>query len=353
MTPPLLPASAAPFAPRASSISVVLGSKVEPWLTQTLKRIKRDEQRCDNRLKQLRFDSVSQHQRYLTETLSSPNAIWTLTSIMLPKTPEADFKCDANNPLEDIMDYEIIHIEAYVVYIDMVLRQEVAYKLTKDTIDALAEHHTKVYRVNVSNTCDWSDREQWCKNLHGYFVQKINKYVFRTHVSALEGLEEGGTGELINGKSEEVKTEILSLIEHPRPCVGDVTQQTSVFLMDNAWPQLGIPSSQLPVELRGVPLSNFSVASPTGTDNCFVWVPSSVFTQLQSTVDLPYNWPQKAALISVLSLSSVSAAVYYNIGMAMSGMGDSCIFCSGQCQECAAMYVFTIPRGESLSSVVV
>ncbi|KAL6353671.1 hypothetical protein LRP88_12984 [Fusarium phalaenopsidis] len=105
MTPPLLPASAAPFAPRASSVSVVLGWKVEPWLTQTLKRINREEERRDNRVKQRRFNSVPQHQRYLTETLSSPNAIWTLTSIMLPKTPEADFKRDANNPLlEAIMN---------------------------------------------------------------------------------------------------------------------------------------------------------------------------------------------------------------------------------------------------------
>ncbi|TKA28066.1 hypothetical protein B0A49_13971, partial [Cryomyces minteri] len=36
----LLPASAAAFAPR-SAPTVVLSSKVEPWLTQTLKRINR------------------------------------------------------------------------------------------------------------------------------------------------------------------------------------------------------------------------------------------------------------------------------------------------------------------------
>ncbi|KAJ3454323.1 hypothetical protein MRS44_018217 [Fusarium solani] len=137
MLVPLLPASAAAFAPRASSVSVVLGSKVEPWLTQTLKHI--------NRVKQRRFNSVPQHERYLTETLSSPNAIWTLTSIMLPKTPEADFKREANNPfVEAIMNYEIIHIEGYVVCIDMVLRNKVIYKLTKDTIDALIEHHKEV-----------------------------------------------------------------------------------------------------------------------------------------------------------------------------------------------------------------
>lgn len=41
MPPQLLPASAAAFAPRASAVNVVLGSRVEPWLTQTLKRINR------------------------------------------------------------------------------------------------------------------------------------------------------------------------------------------------------------------------------------------------------------------------------------------------------------------------
>ncbi|KAI8648152.1 hypothetical protein LRP88_00071 [Fusarium phalaenopsidis] len=345
MVVPLLPASAAAFAPRASPVIVVLGSKVKPWLTRTLEHV--------NRVKQRRLNSVPRHQRYLTETLSSPNAIWILTSIMLPKTPEADFKREANNPLvEAIMNYEIIHIEGYVVCIDMVWRNKVTYKLTEGTIGTLIEHHKEVCCVDVANTCGWRDGGQWCKELHENFVQAINKFVFHADVSALEGLEEGGTGELLDDKREKVKNEILSLMEHPHPRVGGVTQQTSVFLMDDAWPQLGIPSSQPPVELRGVPPSSFSVASPTGTDNCFVWVPTPAFTQSQLTADLPYNWPQEAALISALSLSSMPATTHYGVGMAMSRMGDSCSFCSSQCQECAAKHVFTIPRGDSLSVVV-
>ncbi|KAJ3453086.1 hypothetical protein MRS44_018741 [Fusarium solani] len=359
MLVPLLPASAAPFAPRASSVSVVLGSKVEPWLTQTLKRINREEQRRHNRVKQRRLNSAPQHQGYLTETLSSPNAIWTLASIMLPSTPEADFKGDANNLFVGaIMNYKIIHIEGYVVCIDMVLRNKLTYKLTKDTIDTLIEHHREVYCVDVANTCDG---EQRCKKLHEEFVQTINKFVFHADVSALEGLEEGGTGELLNGESEKVKNKILSLMEHPHPRVGDVTQQTPVFPKDNAWLQHGMPSSQLPVELWGVPSSSSSVASPASTDNCLVCVsmaqsnpaPAPAFTQPHSTTHLSYNLPQETALIFALSLSSMSAATHYGVGMAMSGMGDSCSFCSGQCQECAAMHVFTIARGDSLSSVVV
>ncbi|KAI8648274.1 hypothetical protein NCS55_01496300 [Fusarium keratoplasticum] len=344
MLVPLLPASAAAFAPRPSSVIVVLGSEVEPWLTQTLKRINRTEQR--------RFNSVPQHARYLTETLSSPNAIWTLTSIMLPKTPEADFKREA------IMNYKIVHIEGYVVHVDMVLRNEVAYKLTKDTIETLIEHHREVYCVDVANT---RYGEQRCKKLHGEFVQAINKFVFHTDVSALEGLEDGGTGELLNGKREKMKSDILSLMEHPHRRVDDVTQQTSVFPKNNAWPRPDMPSIQLPVVLWGVGPSSSNIASPASTDNCLFCVPMAqsnpapapVFTQPHSTTHLSYNSPQQTAFISALSLSSMSAATHYDVGMAMSGMGDSCSFCSGQCQKCAAMHVFTIPWGDSLSSVVV
>ncbi|KAL6353670.1 hypothetical protein LRP88_12983 [Fusarium phalaenopsidis] len=239
----------------------------------------------------------------------------------------------------------------------MVLRKEVAYKLTKDTIDALAKHHKKVYCVNVANTCDWPDRKQWCKKLHEYFIQEINKIVFRTHVSALEGLEEGGTGELINGKSEEVKGKILSLIKHPRPRVGDVTQQTSVFPEDNAWLQHGMQSSQLPVELWGVPPSSSSVASPASTDNCLVCVsmaqsnpaPAPAFTQPHPTTSLSYNSPQETALIPTMPLSGISAAAQCGVSMAMSEMGGSYSFGWDRYQKCAA----TILQEDSLSSVVV
>src|SRR3954454_5730486 len=112
----LLPASAAAFAPRASSVNVVLGSRVEPWLTQTLKRI--------NRIKRP-LNSVPQHQRCLTETLSSPNAIWTLASVMLPKAPDSELRKDSTPLIEAIFNYQLVHLEAYIVHVDMVLRSEV------------------------------------------------------------------------------------------------------------------------------------------------------------------------------------------------------------------------------------
>ncbi|EOO02746.1 hypothetical protein UCRPA7_1726 [Phaeoacremonium minimum UCRPA7] len=191
MPPQLLPASAAAFAPRASSVNVVLGSKVEPWLTQTLKRI--------NRIKRP-LNSVPQHQRCLTETLSSTNAIWTLASLMVAKAPDSELRKDSNPLVEALFNYQLIHVEAYIVHVDMVLRNEVAYKLTPDTIESLIEYHKDIHCVNAkASTYDWSEKEQQCKKLHEDFIQAINKFVYRTHVSALEGLEEDGAGELLCG----------------------------------------------------------------------------------------------------------------------------------------------------------
>ena len=125
----LLPASAQAFAPR-SAPNIVLNTKVESWLTQTLKRI--------NKIKRP-LNSVPQHFRCLTETLSGERAIWTLCSIMLPKAPDAELTKDANPLVEALFNYQVLHIEAYIVHVDMVSQHEVAFKLTQDSIDSLIE----------------------------------------------------------------------------------------------------------------------------------------------------------------------------------------------------------------------
>merc|ERR1712054_758153 len=115
-----------------------------------------------------------------------------------------------------MFSHQLIHVEAYIVHVDMVLRNEVAYKLTKDTIEALVEYHKEIHCVDAkANTHDWPDKDQQCKKLHEDFVQAINKFVYRTHVSALEGLEEEGAGELLCGKSNEVKIQLGNLMQPP------------------------------------------------------------------------------------------------------------------------------------------
>ncbi|OAA33088.1 hypothetical protein AAL_00553 [Moelleriella libera RCEF 2490] len=325
----LLPASAAAFAPRASSVNVVLGSSVEPWLTQTLKRI--------NRVKRP-LNSVPQHQRCLTEILSSPNAIWSLASVMLPRVCEAEMPAE---PSEQLFCHQLIHIEAYIVHVDMVLRNEVAYKLTIDTIDALVKYHKDIHCADAkANTYEWSEKEQQCKKLHDDFVQAVNRFVYRTHVTALEGLEEDGLGELLSGRSEEVKANLLALMKPllpPPPRVVDVVRQPPLLPsspMSNMWSQPTIHSS-LPTAVdawRILPSSPH--VSPTSADsmNHPLWTamgmsevqipsPTAAYDQPLSTAMYFSSPPLMTPMPAALPLPSMLTASQCGVSAGMGGFG--------------------------------
>ncbi|KAJ9154954.1 hypothetical protein NKR23_g2443 [Pleurostoma richardsiae] len=333
MPPQLLPASAAAFAPRASSVNVVLGSKVEPWLTQTLKRI--------NRIKRP-LNSVPQHQRCLTETLSSTNAIWTLASLMLPKAPESELRKDPNPLIEALFNYQLIHVEAYVVHVDMVLRNEVAYKLTPDTIESLIEYHKDIHCINAkASTYDWSEKEQQCKKLHEDFVQAINKFVYRTHVSALEGLEEDGAGELLCGKSDEVKSNIMGLLKPllpPPPRVVDVIRQQPLLPSSPANASMWTgptTTSALPAPVESwkiLPSSPVVTSSSADSNNASIWAsmgmaevhvpspPTPPYSQPYSSAGLFYSSPVVTAPLPQLPLPSMLAP-QCGVGVGYGGFG--------------------------------
>jgi hypothetical protein len=267
MPPRLLPASAAAFAPRASSVNVVLSSKIEPWLTATLKRI--------NRIKRPINNNISQH---LAEMLSSSTAIWTLGSIMLPKKPE-ERREDENPLIEALFNYQILHLNAYIVYVDMVLQNEVAFKLTPDSIKCLVEYHKEVHSVDISaDTYSWSEKEMQIKKLHKEFLQNINNFVYCTHVSVLEGLEEDGAGELSSGKSDEVKKNIIGLFHPlvpPPPRVVDVVR----------------PAPLLPASVpASTPIPEHVQTSPRGHPN------STVVLEHSQTPPRSYQTPPIAIL---------------------------------------------------------
>jgi len=204
MPPALLPASAAAFAPRASP-TIVLDGKAEAWLTQTLKRANRTKRS---------LSSAQQQHRTLLATLSAPSAIWTLASIMLPNAPHVQLLKDDDPLLEAISNYKLLRIEAYVVHIDMVAQREVAFKLTVETIQALTVYHKHIYCVDAAaNTPDWSDKSLQLRKLQNAFVHTVNRYVYRTDVHALEALEEDGAGELLQGRSAEVKAAIMAMFQ--------------------------------------------------------------------------------------------------------------------------------------------
>ncbi|KAI9721893.1 MAG: hypothetical protein M1828_004988 [Chrysothrix sp. TS-e1954] len=286
----LLPASAAAFAPR-SAPTIVLASRVETWLTQTLKRI--------NRVKRP-LNSVPQHYRCLNETLSGSAAIWTLASIMVPKSPDSELSRDPSNPIaEAIMNYQMIHIEAYVVHIDMVSQNEIAYKLNQDTIDSLIEYHKDIYSVDVAaNTWDWSEKEQQLKKLQNDFVQAVNRFVYRTHVRALEGLEEDGAGELLEGRSEEVKNAIMSLflpLLPPPPRIVDVAQTHPLVQVSSGqsewWqapPSVASPQHTAPVDPWRVLGSSPSPSATAGESVSSTWSPAG-YTETHMSTPEPYS----------------------------------------------------------------
>ncbi|KAI5370921.1 hypothetical protein Slin15195_G017940 [Septoria linicola] len=284
----LLPASAAAFAPR-SGPEIVLNTKVEPWLTQTLKRI--------NRIKRP-LNSVPQHFRCLTETLGGSSAIWTLASLMLPKAPDSELRKDDNPLAEALFNFQLVHIEAYVVHVDMVSQHEVAFKLTPETIESLVEYHKDIYSVDSSaSTWSWPEKDSQIKKMQEEFVQAANKFVFRTGVRALEGMEEDGAGELLDGRSAAVKDSVMNLFAPllpPPPRIVDVIHPAPIMpsaqLQGGWWTpqQLQLQTHPTPVDSWKVLPSTPSPTATTCSDN-----QSNAFWQdmSMSNVQLPSPTP--------------------------------------------------------------
>ncbi|KAL2373146.1 hypothetical protein RJ035_003447 [Blastomyces gilchristii] len=280
----LLPASAAAFAPR-SSPNVVLSSRVEPWLTVTLKRVNRVKRPLNN---------VTQHTRCLTETLSSPNAIWTLCSIMLPKAPESELRQDDNPLVEALFNYQLLHMEAYVVHVDMVSQNEVAFKLTPETIESLVEYHKDIYSVDTAaKNWNWPEKEVQLKKLQQEFVQAANRFVYRTSATALEGMEEGGAGELLCGRSDEAKAAILGLfvpLLPPPPRIVDVVRPTPLLPSstgpDNWWHSPIHQPHPEPVDSWNVLPSSPSTTTSTDTHQN-LWAASLALNEIQISSPAP------------------------------------------------------------------
>ncbi|KAF4973024.1 hypothetical protein FSARC_601 [Fusarium sarcochroum] len=332
----LLPASAAPFASRPLYVDVILNSKVEKWLIQTLKHITVPRRPLNSKL---------QHQQCLIEILSSPGAVWTLTSVMLPKTPESEFKKDDNNPLvEAIMNYELVRVEAYVVYVDMVWCGEVVYKLTPETIDVLVEYHKDIHCADVrANARGWADKEQHCKQLHEDFVQDINEFVFCTPVSVLEGLEAGGAGELPPKGSEEVKRLIEALMKPllppSSPCVADIVKQRPLLPKPPAnerWSRPDCHGSSSVAGLWSVHLSSPSTIQLADSTTSSLAAPVTLMSDSSSAHDDPpfqlaadnyWNSSLGISLTKPLTLPSVLTFPYGVGGSVknMSGIGPSVV----------------------------
>ncbi|OJJ60194.1 hypothetical protein ASPSYDRAFT_932959 [Aspergillus sydowii CBS 593.65] len=298
----LLPSSAAAFAPR-SSPNVVLNSRIEPWLTATLKRVNRVKRPLNN---------VSQHTRCLTETLSSTNAIWTLCSVMFPKAPEAELRKDENPLVEALFNYQMIHVEAYVVHVDMVSQNEVAFKLTPETIESLVEYHKDIYSVDTAaNTWDWAEKDNQLKKLQEEFVQAANKFVYRTSAQALEGLEEDGAGELLGGRSDDAKGAISALfvpLLPPPPRVVDVLRSTPLLPSSTGPETWWHDPMQQPVSMDSWKVLPSSPApATTGDMNPSMWAGLGTMPEMQMASTPAYSQAYTTSPYNTLQYYSAAA----------------------------------------------
>ena len=202
MSSHLLPASAKAFAPRTAPI-IVLGSKLDSWLMDRLKFTERARGP---------MDSVSQHRECLRTVLACHSATWTIASLMLPIRAHPKTNKRSIPLLEAMSDYHLIHVEAYIVHVDMVSQNEVAFKLTKQTIEELVDYHKQICSpVDPEDTGNLSKKEVQLKEMQEKFEQAANGFVFFTNIRALEGLDEHGAGELSEGRPDAVKSKIMNM----------------------------------------------------------------------------------------------------------------------------------------------
>jgi hypothetical protein len=201
--PKLLPSSAK-FSVATSTPIVVscLGNK---WLAELLKRL--------NHIKQ-RNGRVPEHRTILADLLGGSEAIWTLASIMLPAAPDDGFLDDPESPVEAPIAEEIIHIRGKVIYVDLVYCQEVCFKLTDETIEALLCYHDKVHCTNLrTNGFTYNDIDARLEKAKNDYHRAIHAFVFRTDMEWLREMQCDGSGELSFGLPEEAKRAIMALFK--------------------------------------------------------------------------------------------------------------------------------------------
>lgn len=238
---------------------------------------------------------------------------------MLPKAPDSELRRDENPLIEALSNYQIIHVEAYVVHVDMISQNEVAFKLTTETIESLVEYHKDVFSVDAAAaTWNWSEKDVQLKKLQREFVQAANKYIYRTSAVALEGLEEEGAGELLCGRSEEVREAIMGLfvpLLPPPPRVAEVIRPVPLLpssaVPENWWPSQHIASQVSPsAEPWGLlPSSPSPVSSSDSHANMWSSVAIEEAHQLPSpspSYGSPYSSPPYDALQYLSDVSPTS-----------------------------------------------
>ncbi|WQF76976.1 hypothetical protein CDEST_01990 [Colletotrichum destructivum] len=165
--------------------------KKKDWWEMTLKRIK---------------IGPLQRQESLKKFLSAPKAIWTLASIMAPLSTQDSHEQDWAGIAENAV---ILPVQGHVQSVDMVLKKEVVFWLTNESIELLVQYRKTFLAKNTVK----SGRVQ--EQLHQDFQLAIKRFVYSAPDLVLDELEEDGSGELPYKESIKVKERISGLMKIP------------------------------------------------------------------------------------------------------------------------------------------
>jgi len=160
-------------------------------------------------------------ERHLSDLLSQDQSLWTLCSLLI-EIPKRD-------PREDnVLLYRMIHVTSFVIHVDMVsTQQEMAFGLTSETLQSLSEIYRTVHLTNPANgpLCE-SLNETQLSEMQRCFDEASADFVFRTDSTALEEIEDDGSGMLPANLSEIAKAAVLALFKKPKVAPKSVRAQS-------------------------------------------------------------------------------------------------------------------------------
>ena len=185
-----LPSSAKAFAPRDKPY-IVLNPNYSESLATILKKAKLKDYKIRRR------KDSSRQATLLSILLAFDTAIWKICETDLLRGLY-DVR-QANGPPPASLP-KSCDIQAHVIHVDTISRNEISFKLTSETIQALIEFYDKNISCRLNSSIFKGSQKLTAphhKDPKQAFVQKINEFVFCTSVSALESLKSDGTGFLI------------------------------------------------------------------------------------------------------------------------------------------------------------
>jgi hypothetical protein len=150
---------------------------------------------------------ISQQAQLLADLLGGDLATWRLAPITVSGSGNAQSnQCSGS--------WKTIQIQTRVLYVDFVQSQQVCFKLTAGTVEALIKHHRNVCCDNVK-AYSYANMatEIGVKALMESFELAIEGFVFWTETNCLEKMKEDGSGELTTHHSTQVELAILKLLE--------------------------------------------------------------------------------------------------------------------------------------------